>query len=65
MFEAFLLRSRLSLVAYIEDRLGPEGTTEIAGRMADYLSDRLWDELGYRIPTSSQFQEALSAVIEG
>ena len=60
-----LLRNKIALAGWIEDLLGPEGSPEVAGRMAEYLSERLWDELGYQFPTESQFQEALDAAIEG
>jgi hypothetical protein len=59
-----LLRSKSALAGWIEDRLGSEGSPEIADRMAEYLADVLWDEIGYMVPTSRQFKDALAAAVE-
>jgi hypothetical protein len=59
-----LLKNKNALAKWIEDRLGFEGNPEIAARMAEYLSDDLWNEIGYRTPKISQFEAALASAIE-
>ena len=59
------LGDKTALTYWLEERLGSEGTPDIASRMANSLAHELWDEIGYMVPTDKQFDAALAAAVQG